>query len=112
MLFRKCTLKIYQQSDGKKPFDIWINALKDKMSQARIRARLDKVTIGNLGDFKSVGDGVCELRFSFGPGFRIYFAFDKEDIILLLLGGDKSSQDKDIKKAKEYWIDYLKRSHE
>ncbi len=89
-----------------------LNGLKDRMSRARIRARIDKVALGNFGDYKSVGDGVNELRFTFGPGYRVYYGLDGEKIILLLFGGEKSTQEKDIKKAKEYWKDYKERSHE
>jgi putative addiction module killer protein len=66
-------------------------------------ARLDRVETGNLGDYKSVGDGVFELRLPFGPGYRIYFGEVGATIVLLLCGGDKSSQKKDVVKAKEYW---------
>lgn len=61
---------------------------------------------GNLGDVKSVGDGVHELRLAFGPGYRIYFGADGDELIILLCGGDKGSQDKDIRKAKEFLADY------
>ncbi len=69
------------------------------------------VALGNLGDVKSVGAGVSELRLAFGKGYRVYFAQEGEKIILLLCGGDKGSQDKDIREAKTYLQDYRRRDH-
>ena len=80
--------------------------------RACIRTRLDRVALGNLGDCEPVGEGVSELRIAFGPGYRVYFAQDGDTIVLLLCGGDKSTQVKDIKRAKEYWADYKERSDE
>lgn len=100
------------QASGKKPFEEWLENLKDSISRARIRARIDQVAIGNFGDSKTVGNGVSELRFSFGPGFRIYYAIDGEALVLLLAGGDKSSQEDDITRAKKYWNNYKERSDE
>lgn len=102
MEVKERSLKIYEQVNGKRPFEEWLNDLKDGMYRARIRSRLDKVATGNFGDFKSVGDGVSELRFTFGPGVRVYYALKGEAIVVLLIGGDKSNQDKDIEKAKEF----------
>ena len=84
----------------------WLNALKDARTRARIRRRLDRVRLGNLGDYQSVGEGVYELRLFFGPGYRIYFGARDDTIVLLLCGGDKSTQSKDIKRAKSYWKTY------
>ena len=102
-------LRRYITGQGQVPFEEWLESLKDRKTRSRIRARLDRVEQGNLGDSKSVGDGVFELRIDFGPGYRVYFGQVGLKIVLLLCGGDKSSQDQDIKKAKEYWIDYEKR---
>ena len=88
-----------ETADGKKPFDDWLYGLKDKVTQARIATRLNRVALGNLGDAKSVGDGVSELRLTFGSGYRIYYALDGDKIVLLLCGGDKGSQNKDIQSA-------------
>jgi len=100
-------LKIYAASNGKAPFITWLESLKDKTVRYRIKARLDNVSLGNLGDHKAIANGISELRFSFGAGYRIYFGQTGGTIVLLLCGGDKSTQEKDIKKAKEYWKDYL-----
>ena len=83
-------------------FAKWLKRLKDSDAKSRINLRIRRITLtGNLGDYKPVGDGVCELRIDYGPGYRMYFAQRGEAIMLLLIGGDKSSQQRDIKKAKE-----------
>lgn len=102
-------LAIYVTQNGKRPFIEWLESLKDKTIRYRIKERLDRVSLGNLGDHKSVGNGVSELRLKFGSGYRIYYGEDGDSIILLLSGGDKDTQSKDIKKAQQYWQDYLKR---
>ncbi len=82
----------YIDSKGKIPFDEWLNSLRDIPTQAKIDARLKRVAVGNLGDYRSVGGGVYELRINYGPGYRLYFGQVGTTIILLLCGGDKSSQ--------------------
>ncbi|MEB3179060.1 MAG: type II toxin-antitoxin system RelE/ParE family toxin [Nostocaceae cyanobacterium] len=104
-------IRNYLTADGRTPFYEWFDALRDKKTKAKIRARLDRVEDGNLGNYKSVGEGVFELRIDFGPGYRIYFGQDSTTIILLLCGGDKSTQEADISKAKEYWEDYRSRDN-
>jgi len=96
----------YLTADGKSPFEEWLNALRDTQARAKIRNRLRRVESGNLGDYRSVGEGVCELRINYGPGYRVYFGQLGSTIVLLLCGGDKSTQEQDIEKAKEYWSDY------
>ena len=98
---------IYVDERGYEPFTTWLNGLRDKIARKRILARMKRVEQGNLGDYKSVGDGVLELRLFFGSGYRIYFGQDGDTLIILLLGGDKSSQTQDIELAKVYWEDYL-----
>lgn len=105
-------LRNYITPSGKVPFVEWLNKLKDPVTRLRIRRRLDRLELGNLGDCKPVGDGVSELRLAFGPGFRIYFAELNNVIIFLLCAGDKSTQSKDIKLAKKYWQDLKERSDE
>ena len=99
----------YQSLEGKIPFREWLLSLKDRQARARIRARLDRFRLGNFGDCKSVGEGVFEMRFHFGPGYRVYFGVDGSAIVILLSGGDKATQVRDIGKAQEYWKDYLRR---
>jgi putative addiction module killer protein len=96
----------YITSDGKIPFDEWLNSLRDIRAKARIAQRLDRLQLGNLGDYKSIGDGLYELRIDYGSGYRIYFGQIGLVVILLLCGGDKSTQNRDIRKAKEYWRDF------
>jgi putative addiction module killer protein len=83
-----------------------LTSLKDVKGRAIIRARLERVRLGNLGDCKDVGDGVSELRIAFGPGYRVYFGQDGLRVIVLLIGGDKASQKKDIERAKLLWLEY------
>jgi putative addiction module killer protein len=82
---------------------------KFKNIRVKIEKRLERVRIGNLGDYLSVGEGVCELKIDFGPGYRIYFAQVGTKIILILFGGSKKTQEQDIEKAKEYSRDYERR---
>ena len=102
---------IYSTSDGTYPFELWLLSLKDRQARARIRRRLARVRLGNLGDYKFVGGGIQELRISYGPGYRIYFARSGDRIVLLLCGGDKKTQSKDILKAKQYWADYQEKEN-
>ncbi|MEA3390057.1 MAG: type II toxin-antitoxin system RelE/ParE family toxin [Pseudomonadota bacterium] len=82
-------------------FAKWFDGLKDSKAKAKIAARIARVQIGLMGDVKSVGDGVSELRINFGPGYRVYFTKRGQQLIILLVGGDKGSQQRDISKAKE-----------
>jgi putative addiction module killer protein len=80
-------------------FMSWIEGLRDRKAYARIKVRIDRIEDGNLGDFKPVGQGVSELRIDYGPGYRLYFTRRGKAVVLLLCGGDKSSQASDIKRA-------------
>lgn len=84
-------------------FSEWLKKLKDIKGRARIVARIDSIKLGNFGDHKSVGDEVSELRIHFGAGYRVYYGKEGQNIYLLILGGDKSSQERDIVKAKKIW---------
>lgn len=96
----------YITSDGKCPFDEWFSKLKDPIGKAAILNRFDRVKKGNLGDHKDVGDGVYELRFFTGPGYRIYYAWEGEQLVLLLTAGSKPQQSKEIQQAKTYWNEH------
>lgn len=102
-------IKYYKTANGKEPFYEWLLGLKDKVIRARIIRRLERVALGNYGDFKPVGEGVFEMRFQFGAGYRVYFGEINNSIILLLSGGDKSTQVKDIQLAQQYWHEFKKR---
>ncbi|WP_036487494.1 type II toxin-antitoxin system RelE/ParE family toxin [Myxosarcina sp. GI1] len=106
------TILTYVKADGSAPFNDWLEALRDRKARAIVRARLNRIRLGNLGDCKSVGEGVKELRIKFGAGYRVYFGQEGDAIVILLSGGDKSSQDKDIRQAKKYWQDYQERSND
>ena len=112
MAAQEKTILTYVKSDGSIPFNNWLESLRDRKARAIVRARINRVRLGNLGDCKSVGEGVRELRINFGAGYRVYFSQLGDKIIVLLLGGDKSSQNKDIKQAKLYWQDYKRRGDE
>lgn len=99
----------YQQANGREPFTEWLNAMRDKIAQARIRVRLRQVQAGNFGDSESVGDGVIELRVHVGAGYRVYCARHGKAVVILLCGGDKRSQPADIKQAKELWVEWKRR---
>jgi len=99
-------IRIYQREDGRAPFTIWMRNLRDKRARVKILIRLDRVTVGNLGDTKPVGEGISELRIDEGKGYRVYYGRKGKEIIILLCGGDKSSQQKDIRLAKKYWRKY------
>ena len=91
------------ETSGKEPAREWIETMKDKMGKAKIFTRIGRAENGNLGDNSSVGDGVFELKIDFGPGYRVYYGLEGSELIVLLIAGDKSSQSKDISKAKEFW---------
>jgi putative addiction module killer protein len=99
----------YQRENGSEPFTEWLNGLRDKAAEARIRVRLLRVGAGNLGDCEPVGDGVMELRIHVGAGYRVYFGRHGMSAVILLCGGDKSSQAADIKRAKDFWAEWKRR---
>lgn len=99
----------YRRPEDRVPFQDWILGLKDSNSRARINARIDRLMLGNFGDCKPVGASVFELRLDFGPGYRVYFGVERQSLVILLMGGDKRSQERDILKAQGYWQDYLRR---
>ena len=82
-------------------FDKWLSSLADQRALAKIAFRIERLGLGNPGDVKPVGAGVSEMRVSHGPGYRVYFKQTDKTVVLLLCGGDKSTQEKDIKRAKE-----------
>ncbi|AGH94639.1 type II toxin-antitoxin system RelE/ParE family toxin [Pseudobdellovibrio exovorus] len=103
---RPYIIKIFHQESGKAPYSEWIRTLDDSV-RARVAARIARFEDGHFGDYKAVGDGVLEARFFFGSGHRVYFSVHGDEIILLLNGGDKSTQADDIEKAKELLKTYL-----
>ena len=101
----------YITADGSAPFTDWLEALRDERAIVKVKVRLERVRLGNLGDHRSVGAAVWELKIDYGPGYRVYFGQTDTSTILLLWGGDKRTQNQDIQRAKEYWDDYTKRDN-
>jgi putative addiction module killer protein len=103
------TISYYLTERGVKPFKEWLDGVKNIVARQKVRIRLDRVRLGNLGKNRSVGQGVYELKIHYGPGYRVYYGLKQKTVVLLLLGGDKSSQKEDIAQAKAYWQDYKRR---
>jgi putative addiction module killer protein len=99
----------YQREDGSEPFTDWLASLPDNVAQARIRVRLRQVEAGNMGDCEPVGEGVTELRVHVGAGYRVYCGQHGKTVVILLCGGNKSSQAADIKRAKVLWSEWKRR---
>ena len=93
----------YQHDDGREPFTEWLDSIRDKVAQARIRVRLRQVQAGNFGDCEPVGEGVIELRIHVGAGYRAYCGRHGQTVVILLCGGDKNGQAADIRRAKDLW---------
>ena len=98
----------HQDAKGHQPIVEWLESL-DQSVRGRIEARINRLRLGQLGGFRALGTGLFELKMDFGPGYRIYFGYLGDRWILLLGGGDKSSQVKDILKARKYWDEHLRR---
>jgi putative addiction module killer protein len=103
-------IRHYQSTEGEQPFTQWLQDLRDQQARARIRIRLDRLSLGNFGDCEPVGGGVIELRIDWGPGYRVYYAMIGRECVLLLCGGDKRKQSADIDRALEYLKDYKERA--
>lgn len=98
-------IRLYRRG-GSIPFSQWLGSLKDVRAVGIVRARLNRIRLGNFGDCKSVGLGVEELRIDFGPGYRVYFGREGSLVVVLLCGGDKKTQARDILTAQKYWKEY------
>lgn len=96
-------IRNYQTSSGNNPFRDWLLDLKDRKARAIIRVRINRLRQGNFGDCRHLGEGIYELRIHYGPGYRVYFGDLDRQIVILLCGGDKRTQKRDIEKAREYW---------
>lgn len=100
-------VRIYQCPDRRVPYLEWLQGFRDKLARYKIQARIARVRLGNFGQARSVGEGVHdELKVDYGSGYRIYFGRDGEQLVILLRGGDKRTQDADIKEAQAYWASY------
>jgi putative addiction module killer protein len=106
------SVEVLKLPSGKSPFTDWLNGLKDRITRARIRRRLDRLEQGHYGDYKALGEGVNELRLQFGSGYRIYFSEIGNVVVILLCGGNKSTQKNDVKIAKQYWLELKEKLNE
>jgi putative addiction module killer protein len=102
------TLRQYLEESGRNPFAEWFDAL-DTQAFAKVTAALTRIGEGNFSQVKGVGGGVFERKIDFGPGYRVYFGKDGDTIVILLAGGTKKRQDRDIETARERWKDYKRR---
>jgi putative addiction module killer protein len=101
-------LRYYLTGDGKSPFEEWFSGL-DAQAAAKVTKALVRLEQGNLSNAKGVGEGVLEFRIDWGPGYRVYFGRDGDVLVILLTGGTKKQQQRDIDKAHALWTDYKKR---
>lgn len=101
-------LRYYLAADGRSPFEVWFSNL-NAAAAAKVTVALARIEQGNLSNVKGVGEGVLEYKLDWGPGYRIYFGRDGDLLVILLTGGSKQRQDRDIGAAKEYWADYKRR---
>lgn len=101
-------IRYYVARDGRSPFEIWLASL-DVEARAKVTVAIARLEQGNLSNAKGVGEGVLEYRINFGPGYRVYFGRDGEILVILLTGGTKKKQQRDINAAIEMWADYRRR---
>jgi putative addiction module killer protein len=111
MASTKLTIRENDSAEGRRFFREWLDSLNAQV-RARIQAGVFRFETGNLGDHRFVGKGVWEAKIMFGPGFRLCFGKEDRTIILLIPGGDKSSQTRDIRRAQQLWKEYLERKHD
>jgi len=104
-------LAYYVSEDGDKPFADWFDAL-EPVAAGRVTRALERMSAGNLSNAKAIGEGVLEYRIDWGPGYRVYFARDGAVLVVLLIGGTKHRQQRDIAVAKDFWADYRRRRSE
>ena len=104
------TINEYIDDIGQSHYAQWLNKLRDKRAIARIIMQVDRMELGLFGDSQPIGDGLSELRIHYGPGYRVYYAKEEQHLYLVLCGGDKATQSKDIKRAKTYWHDHQRRN--
>lgn len=104
-------IRLYETADGHAPFADWSSEL-DPPARARVMRALTRLEAGNVSNVKGVGEGVLELRIDFGPGYRVYFGRDGDVLVILLTGGTKTRQQRDIEAARSYWQDYKRSKRE
>jgi putative addiction module killer protein len=99
----------YALDNGRVPFTEWLAGLRDSVARAKILNRLDQLKAGNFGDTTNIGHGIIELRIHYHRGYRVYLGRHGDTLVVLLNGGDKSTQSADIRKAQRFWIDWKRR---
>jgi putative addiction module killer protein len=104
----KYRLREYVTENGRCPFNDWLEGLRDLQARARVETRLDRACLGNPGDYASIGGGVFELRIFYGPGYRVYYSLESDNVMLLFLGGTKGTQKRDVRIAKAHLADHRK----
>jgi putative addiction module killer protein len=102
-------IRRYRSAAGVEPFTDWFAGLRDGQAKARILVRLERLAVGNFGDARALRAGVSELRIDWGPGYRVYFGREGRTVVILLGGGDKRSQEADIRRAIDLWSEYESR---
>ncbi len=103
------SLRYYKAANNRDPFAVWLTFLP-KEATGRVLIRLERLRLGNFGDARPLGKGLSELRIDTGPGYRVYFLVEGKSTVVLICGGDKSTQEKDIRRAREYLTDYRRRA--
>ena len=106
MSTKKCEILEYLSESGKSPFQSWLDSLMDVKGRACIRQKINRLRLGYLSNIRALGDNVFEIRIFFGPGYRVYFGKSGKNTIILLYGGNKGSQKRDIERVKKYWETY------
>ncbi len=103
-------LRVFTDRQGRQPFEDWLSGL-DEIALRRVKVVLSRMKDGNFSNIKGLGGGLLEYRLQFEPGYRIYFGRDRQALVILLAGGIKASQQRDIRKARAMWRDYKNRKH-
>ncbi len=111
LLESKIIIFEYKRKDGKSPFGKWLDSL-DERAEAKVQTAVRRMREGNFSNAKPIGQGVSEFRLNFGPGYRIYFGRDGDRLVVLLGGGTKKGQRRDIETAKKLWVEYKARKKE
>ena len=112
MQIRPREILTYITPSGRDSYQQWYTRIKDQKAQIAISNRITRLRIGNFGDFKRLSSGLYELRIDYGPGYRVYFGLFQNDTVILLCGGTKGTQQRDINRAQNYWNDFLKQMKE
>lgn len=112
MEIRPRIVRTYITPDGREPFEEWLDSLKDKTTESKVHDRLLRLRRGNFGDCKHLRGGLYELRIHYGAGYRVYFGDVDGEMMMLLWGGSKRTQQRDIQRARDYWEEFRSREHE